>query len=563
VETQTDGSFSFADIDAAPVDLVAYKEGLTFGGISLYVPGMDSVPIVLSEGASLKIRVKSPAYDPLEGARLKSIVINDSIYVPLATLEENGLSLPRSAEDGTLSIGGVPKDGHVSFVLSHRRYANTTVAYLPIDDQERTILLYPGVALRGRVTAQGKGVADAEVSVLQLGSGGRRDPAVTRTDPEGFYHVIVKAGEHTVSVRHPKYVAAQPQRVSIADADSEAAADITLTESRTIEGRVLYPDGAPSIATPVAYWVDDAFYDGAFTQLQGQFTLRVPDVPGAIRIIPPDGFMTEAVNSIAVSGQLKPKTKLSPIKLIALPAVEGKVVGPDGEPQPNVVISSLDLQPPLWAVTDSDGHFRLQLSQAPPDGKASFKAEHAERFLRAQFEVTFPNPKSAEVTLAPFDPDLEKQPVASDQNDLSSLLGRDAHPIDGGMWFNSEALTLESLRGKVVVLTFWGGFDQRPVAVQAMQELSVLSDVLKGADDVAFVGIHDAGSDSVEIRKAIDRYNITFPVACDAEGFKTFEKYNIRYIPQTVLIDKKGKVRQFQTTGRLLELIKSLRREGE
>jgi len=60
----------------------------------------------------------------------------------------------------------------------------------------------------------------------------------------------------------------------------------------------------------------------------------------------------------------------------------------------------------------------------------------------------------------------------------------------------------------------------------------------------------------------LKRRGITFPVGRDNEQSETFEGYSIRYIPQVVLIDKKGLVRHYQGSGRLLELVKSYRREA-
>lgn len=45
---------------------------------------------------------------------------------------------------------------------------------------------------------------------------------------------------------------------------------------------------------------------------------------------------------------------------------------------------------------------------------------------------------------------------AAAQDREQSLVGQVASEIRATDWLNTEALTLESLRGKVVVLYFWG-----------------------------------------------------------------------------------------------------------
>ena len=59
----------------------------------------------------------------------------------------------------------------------------------------------------------------------------------------------------------------------------------------------------------------------------------------------------------------------------------------------------------------------------------------------------------------------------------------------------------------------------------------------------------------------LDANDVRFPVGIDNET-ASFDLYDIFSIPQIVLIDKKGVFRYYDVDGRLLELIKSLRREA-
>jgi hypothetical protein len=81
-------------------------------------------------------------------------------------------------------------------------------------------------------------------------------------------------------------------------------------------------------------------------------------------------------------------------------------------------------------------------------------------------------------------------------------------------------------------------------------------------DDVVFVGVHDASVEPEEVEEYLAQYRIEWPVGCDADPFKTFVTYGINFIPQTVLIDKQGILRYHDVEGRLLELIKVLRRKS-
>ena len=70
----------------------------------------------------------------------------------------------------------------------------------------------------------------------------------------------------------------------------------------------------------------------------------------------------------------------------------------------------------------------------------------------------------------------------------------------------------------------------------------------------------DASIEPSEVARYVYQYNIKFPIGCDADPFLTFDLYNTNTIPQTVLIDKQGILRHSKVNGRILELIKDLRR---
>ena len=118
-----------------------------------------------------------------------------------------------------------------------------------------------------------------------------------------------------------------------------------------------------------------------------------------------------------------------------------------------------------------------------------------------------------------------------------------------------------TVQGKVVVAIFWGGFDATPKGLLRLEQMNTLYHAFRDAGDVTFVGIHDSGSGSGEVTEYINAFNVEYPVGIDNET-STFDLYDIFAIPQIVLIDKKGVLRFYDVEGRLLELIKSLRREA-
>ena len=562
-KTDAHGAFVFSEVAPKPAEIVARKEGFSVGGVVVSIIGSGSLTISLYEPDVVRLRIKNQDYEPLAGAWLRTMFVADSFDVPVEDLVPDNFPAIRSDEEGRMVLPELPKGTHVRFVVGHREYANANVAYLPVGGKEQTILLYPGVKLRGRVSVDGKGVEHARVFVSRIGAGAQRDIAEALTDREGFYNLMVEPGEYFVSVRHRMYASPKSKDVVVKLEAERNVVDLALERPRTIDGSAVYPDGKPCSGMGVSYWIGSDLYQEVITQADGRFRLLTPLVDGRIRMLAPNGYMTENIGDISVTGSSASEINLAPIKLQALPAVEGTVLNQEGKAEPNVLLSSRNLAPPVWAITDAQGRFRIQLAQAPSEGKAAFRAEHALRFLRSDFEVSFQQtPSPVTVTLAPFEPDIAAREVTKSENDLSSLIGAQAPEITCDHWWNSAPLSLESLRGKVVVMAFWGAFELRGPIRDCIEELRALSDLFKEVNDVAIVCIHDNGKDTEDIQQLVDQCRISFPLGRDTDVFKTYQAYQIHYIPQVLLIDKHGVLRFFQTDGRLLELIKSLRREA-
>lgn len=563
VETNEEGTFAFGSVAPRPVDLVAYKEGFSLGGQTAAVVGSGAVTLSLSEPATLTIHAKSESFEPIAGAFIRHICVSESFNVAVSDLVVDGFPPMRSDADGKLTIPALPKDGHVRFVLGHRDYADSPVAYLPVSDKEQTIVLYPGVKLRGRVTSEdGKGLPHVCVTAFRVGTGAQRVAAEALTDPDGYYHFTVVPDDYFIAAAHPDFAPARSIGITAGEDEKKNVADFVLQSPRVITGVLQYPDGKPCPGTPVSYWIEKDSCAQTLTQQDGRFELRTPRVDGSLRLVPPDGYETEHHGDIKIAGENPVQLTIGPIKLKALPIIEGTIVAQDGTPESHVLIASRGIEPPMWALPDDNGHFRIVLAQAPPERTAAFRVEHAERFSRADFQVSLDDAKPVEVKLEPFEPDLKGPDGPPGDNKFDGMLGQPAPEITCETWFNSSPLTLASLKGKAVVLLFWGGFDERSAGRSTIEELRALYVLLKNDPEIAFIGIHDGGKESDEVQRYVKDYGIEFPVGLDKEPFQTFGKYDIHYIPQIVLIDKHGVLRYVTVEGRLLELIKSLRREG-
>ena len=114
-------------------------------------------------------------------------------------------------------------------------------------------------------------------------------------------------------------------------------------------------------------------------------------------------------------------------------------------------------------------------------------------------------------------------------------------------WLNTERpLTLESLRGRVVLLNFWVftcgnctrtvpslvDFDRR----YRDRDLPLIG--IHTPEFPPWAGEHDRGN----VARALRQYDIVYPNAQDNDN-RTWDLYGIRYWPSFVLIDKRGTIR--------------------
>lgn len=115
--------------------------------------------------------------------------------------------------------------------------------------------------------------------------------------------------------------------------------------------------------------------------------------------------------------------------------------------------------------------------------------------------------------------------------------------IPGGQWFNSDPLTLENLRGKVVLIDFW-----TYTCINCIRTLPYL----KSWDDkyrdkgLVIIGVHtpefEFEKNPENVARAIADFGLKYAVMQDND-YATWNAYSNRYWPAKYLIDKDGRVR--------------------
>lgn len=109
-------------------------------------------------------------------------------------------------------------------------------------------------------------------------------------------------------------------------------------------------------------------------------------------------------------------------------------------------------------------------------------------------------------------------------------------------WINSKPLTLKSLHGKVVLIDFW-----TYSCINCVRTLPHIIEWNKKYHDkgLVIIGVHspefEFEKDMGNIRAAVTKYGITYPIAVDS-SLATWSAFNNQYWPAHYLIDKNGQI---------------------
>jgi cytochrome c biogenesis protein CcdA/thiol-disulfide isomerase/thioredoxin len=181
-------------------------------------------------------------------------------------------------------------------------------------------------------------------------------------------------------------------------------------------------------------------------------------------------------------------------------------------------------------------------------------ATNYDKVLEARMLNLFPS-------FSRFVVDLESTPVIQDQLDAIRGISENAvgsDQIEGVVnttgymapelegithWLNSEALDLDNMKGKVVLIDFW-----TYTCINCIRTLPHVQGWYEKyeADGLVVIGVHspefEFEKDTSNVEQAIAQYGLTYPVAQD-NNFTTWRNYNNRYWPAEYLIDADGNIR--------------------
>lgn len=138
------------------------------------------------------------------------------------------------------------------------------------------------------------------------------------------------------------------------------------------------------------------------------------------------------------------------------------------------------------------------------------------------------------------------QPILDPKQDLVSVQAS-AKPLPDfqgiQQWLNSDPLSIADLKGNVVLIQFWTF-----ACINCQRTLPYITRWHRqyAAQGLKVIGIHTPEfifeHDPNNIRKAIEKHQITYPVPVDNE-YKTWKAYQNEYWPHLFLADRRGLMR--------------------
>ncbi len=211
----------------------------------------------------------------------------------------------------------------------------------------------------------------------------------------------------------------------------------------------------------------------------------------------------------------------------------------------------------LWATQALPADWSAQLTALEINPQVEQELARLRSESRAQPEPTLTLPPSTATPLPTLTPTRAATaaptervllPTLTPEPTMTPLIALDdlgpAPELRGiSTWLNSEPLTLDALRGKVVLVNFWT-FG----CINCQRTLPYITSWYEKYKDEGFVviGVHTPEFayeyETANVQEALLRHGITYPVAQDNE-FQSWRAYENHYWPAEYFIDAQGTIR--------------------
>jgi thiol-disulfide isomerase/thioredoxin len=528
---------------------------------------------------------------------------NGDVFLPGYSFEALGWPRAVSDSNGVLKLPPLPAGARTDIRIMHADYAPATMRDVPIAaDSISDVTLQPGVTVTMRLRAAPQS-ARVDRLMLDLRRLDSDHPSVmvgyhVEFDNQGMGRVTIAEGEYYwLRLRHPDYIVTPTYSYLPAEKDGEKeqyfsiepgsdtfAFDVkpkVAVRGRVIDQSTVRPiekgDIGGEVAStgaggPLAKFGKKWSHAGwAELDKEGRFEIKV--AAGAARIEPSvEGYLDVGEHDYVELDVAADGSTVCPDILVRpVPTVRGIVTTTDGKPVARAVVRFTS-RIAKWnepVMTDAAGRFEIKLDWMPTDWRSEqrvpvqmLSAFHPLEPLNGQTEVRLDDPASAEhvsIQLAPLPipqylvslksemtafergEESREQTAAMAADRQKSLVGQPAPELDGAAWLNTDqdAMSLEELRGKYVLLVFWttwcGPCHADFPSVKLVHELYK-------DHGVVVIGVHDNSMPLDAIRSDADKEKLAFPIVVDHADGRLIRRYHVSSLPTYVLIEPNGNV---------------------
>ena len=478
-------------------------------------------------------------------------IANHDIRVKSAPVWNIRYNREVSAERNVIALMEIPDDNMRRKVLAREAWSTQSPLH-----QWSSIINADGYGAFTQIGDSGKlvvSVADAQAEVIVDANFDNTNVKSATYDPATKYTLMRDAEGRTA-----RLVGATVETNAGVPTISFVPQEVELWKLKIV-GTVLGPDTKPLSDVEVRAAVQDKVGGGVLedratiTRSDGSFELQI-DLPGFMQQSTQTGVMVSANFRkaglvITDSKQVKLNandtaidvgtTILQPGNNIQVKAVDGNGKVLSGA---SITATTRISQKIYQARTGADGE--ATLTDLPAD-VVRIVAGYGQLSATAKVVVDDSTTRiSTELKLLPISPAVE---VKAPAIQTPVAIGKPAPEWTVQAWTDGKSRSLSELRGKVIVLEFWGIWCGPCVtSIPAMQKL---------ADEyeqrgVAFVGIHSADGTIEEISKLKQLKNWAAPSAIDQgtsiTDSKTAGAYGVTGFPTVVVIDVEGMI-QYRT----------------